>query len=92
LNATWTNTVTVTWDAVLPIDATHIAFPQLDSTTQQAIPPPGASPIAVDFAAIDSSDLTDFDALEAAGIFANGSIVPTPMTGEIRTTHATSSL
>jgi hypothetical protein len=92
LDVTWTNTVTVTWDAVLPIDATQIAFPQLDSTTQQAIPPPGGSPIAVDFAAIDSSDLTDFDALEAAGIFANGSIVPTPMTGEIRTSHATSSL
>ena len=92
LNVSWTNTVTVSWDAVLPIDATAIAFPQLDSTTQEAIPPPGTGPVAVDFAAIDSSDLTDFDALEAAGIFANGAIVATPASGEIRTSHATSSL
>ena len=93
LNVTWTNVASFTWDAVLPPDATQIAFPQLDPTTQEVIMLPGASgAVNVDFSAIDTSELTGFDALEAAGIFANGRIVPTPTSGEIRTSHATTAL
>jgi hypothetical protein len=80
---------TIVWDAVLPPDTNEIAFPQLDPTTQMAIALPiDPSAIAGQLTALDSSDLTDFGDLQAAGIYANSTIVPTPTTGEIRASTA----
>jgi hypothetical protein len=89
LQLTWMTTSTIFWDAVLAPDTTQIAFPQLDPTTQQVISlPTDPTTITGQLSAIDSSDLGDFDDLEAAGIFASSTIVPTPATGEIRTSSA----
>jgi hypothetical protein len=89
LQLAWTTTSTIYWNAVLSPDTTQIAFPQLDPTTQEVIAlPADPTTITGQLSAIDSSELSDFDDLEAAGIFANAAIVPTPTTGEIRTSSA----
>jgi hypothetical protein len=93
LHLSWTidgQTVqTITWDAVLPPDTSEIAFPQLDPTTQMVIALPiDPSAIAGQLSALASSDLTDFSDLQAAGIYANSTIVPTPTNGEIRASSA----
>jgi hypothetical protein len=90
LHLTWsTSTATLTWDAVVSPDTAEVVFPQLDSTTQQVIALPGdLTMVSGQLVAIDSSELTGFADVQAAGIFANAAIVPTPATGEIRTSSA----
>ncbi|HEX4449622.1 MAG TPA: hypothetical protein VH143_02075 [Kofleriaceae bacterium] len=91
LHLMWTaNGETITWDAVMTPDTTGIAFPQLDPTTQTVLAlPVDPSAFTGQLAALDSSDLADFTDLQAAGVYANTTIVPTPTSGEIRASTAT---
>ena len=82
----------VTWDAVLPLDATSIHFPAIDDPAVTGpIEPPDAAPTAR-LRYIDASDLDGFDALVAAGLDLTEPSAPTiatpPQDGEIRTTEA----
>jgi hypothetical protein len=93
LHLTWVvsgqTVTTITWDAVVTPDTSAIAFPQLDPTTATVIAlPVDPSAITGQLSALDSSDLTDFTDLQAAGIYANSTIVPTPTSGEIRASSA----
>ncbi len=90
LHLMWTaNGETITWDAVMTPDTSGIAFPQLDPTTQMVLAlPVDPSAFTGLLEALDSSDLTDFSDLQAAGIYANTTIVPAPTSGEIRASSA----
>lgn len=82
----------VTWDAVLPPDATSIQFPAIDDPAIDGLiaPPDGA--VTVRLRELDTNALAGFDALVGAGIdLSNPSaptIAPLPAGGEIRTTEA----
>jgi hypothetical protein len=79
----------ITWDAVMTPDTNGIAFPQLDPTTASVLGlPADPTTITGELEALDSSELSDFTDLQAAGIYANTTIVPTPTTGEIRSSLA----
>jgi hypothetical protein len=93
LHATWTpGTDPITWDVVLPPDADHIAFPQLASDLSAVLAPPvGDVTLTTDLRAIDGPDTTDFASVQAAGLWllttTAPTIVPPPLTGEIRETN-----
>ena len=81
----------VTWDAVLPLDATSIHFPSIDDPAVTGlVEPPDAAPTAR-LRYIDASDLDGFDALVAAGLDLTEPSAPTiatpPQDGEIRTSE-----
>ncbi|MEP6860202.1 MAG: hypothetical protein ABJE66_06255 [Deltaproteobacteria bacterium] len=93
LHATWTPAADpITWDVVLPPDADHIAFPLLDPDQASVLAPPvGDVTLTTDLRAIDGPDTTDFASVQAAGLWllttTAPTIVPPPLTGEIRETN-----
>ncbi len=84
-------TAQIVWDAVLPPDSTHVTFAH--DLSGVANPPSSTAGVASALRELDSSDLTGFDALQAADIFVldpvNPSLIVTkPGNGEIRTSTA----
>ncbi|MEO8551707.1 MAG: hypothetical protein ABI678_17140 [Kofleriaceae bacterium] len=80
------------WDAVLPPDATAIAFPQLDPDLAAVLAPPtGDVVLDTDLRAIDGPDTSDFAGVQAAGLWvdqgSSSTIVPPPATGLVRETN-----
>jgi hypothetical protein len=92
-HATWTPAADpITWDVVLAPDADHIAFPQLASDLSGVLPTPvGDVTLTTDLRAIDGPDTTDFASVQAAGLWllttTAPTIVPPPVSGEIRETN-----
>lgn len=82
----------VTWDAVLPVDATSVHFPAIDDPAVTGLIEPPDAPPTARLRYIDASDLDGFAALVKAGIDLTEPAAPTiatpPPDGEIRTTEA----
>ena len=92
LRVGWQGTAQIVWDAVLPPSADHVTF--ATDLGGAVMLPTSTAGITSTFREIDSSDLTGFDALQAADLFVTdpvnaSTIVPTPGNGEIRTSIVT---
>ncbi len=81
----------ILWDAVLPPEVTEVSLPALTGDLATTI---GGTPDATNIVLrhIDSSELSDFAAAQAAGIHAEdtaqaSTIVPRPASGQIRVAH-----
>jgi hypothetical protein len=83
----------VIWDAVLPPDATSASLPRLDGDLGATLAGADAlNQVDVLLRHIDSAELADFAALQAAGIHAEetiqaSTIVPRPAAGNVRVAH-----
>jgi hypothetical protein len=89
LHATWPN---VTWDAVLALGSTQVAFPTLDSDLAQLIMPPvDGTGLTTTLRAVDGPDTINFADVQAAGLYlettTGATIVPPPTAGELLETH-----
>lgn len=81
----------IVWDAALPPEMTEVSLPALTgdlATTISGTP----DPVGIVLRHIDSSEVSDFAAAQAAGIHVEdtmqaSTIVPRPVTGQIRVAH-----
>ena len=93
LRVSWQAATKIVWDAVLSPDTVHVQFPA-GLASIATLPASATIDIEDMFRVIDSSDLADFDAVQAAGLVVTdpvnpSSIVPRPTSGEVRTTFST---
>ncbi|MEO8841132.1 MAG: hypothetical protein ABI591_17625 [Kofleriaceae bacterium] len=82
LHVAWSS---ISWDAVLPPDASSISFPDPDRA-------PPESNVTMTLRAIDGPDTASFADVQAAGLriqgLTGGTIVPPPTAGEVRETSS----
>ena len=83
----------VVWDVIVPPDVTSASLPALDGDLGDILGgADGLSPTDVVLRHIDSTQLADFAALQAAGLHADetiqtSTIAPRPSAGELRSAH-----